>query len=95
MIGLETCFGVLGKLGISEERIISLISASPRKIFNLPDAGIRIGNTADLTLYVPGEEFVFNESMIRSKSKNTPFTGHHLNGKVIGIVSKDSLYLND
>jgi dihydroorotase len=95
MIGLETCFGVLGKLGITEERIIALISESPRKIFNLPDAGIRIGNTADLTLYAPGEEFVFTESMIRSKSKNTAFTGHSLNGKVIGIVSKDSLYLND
>jgi dihydroorotase len=95
MIGLETCFGVLGKLGITEERIIALISESPRKIFSLPDAGIRIGNTADLTLYVPGVEFVFTESMIRSKSKNTAFTGQSLNGKVIGIVSKDSLYLND
>ena len=95
MIGLETCFGVLGKLGITEERIIALISDAPRKIFNLPDASIKIGNTADLTLYVPGDEFVFTEAMIRSKSKNTPFTGHSLNGKVFGIVSKDSLYLND
>jgi dihydroorotase len=95
MIGLETCFGVLGKLGVPEEKIISLISGAPRKIFDLPSSPIAAGNAADLTVYKTGEEYVFTDSMIRSKSRNTAFTGHLLKGKVVGIVSKDSLYLND
>jgi dihydroorotase len=95
MIGLETCFGVLGKLGVSEERIISLISGAPRKIFDLPVSSIKAGITADLTLYTTDEEYVFTDSMIRSKSRNTPFTNHTLKGRVVGIVNKDSLYLND
>jgi dihydroorotase len=95
MIGLETCFGVLGKLGVPEEKIISLISANPRKIFDLPVSSITAGNVADMTIYSTDADYVFSESMIRSKSKNTAFTGHTLRGKVIGIVNKDSLYLND
>jgi dihydroorotase len=95
MIGLETCFGVLGKLGVPEERIISLISGAPRKIFDLPVSTIAAGNKADLTLYTTGNEYVFSESMIRSKSRNTAFTGQTLKGRVMGIVNKDSLYLND
>lgn len=95
MIGLETCFGVLGKLGLPDSRIVSLLSETPRKIFNLPDSSIKVGKLADMTLYNPGLEYQFEASMIRSKSKNTAFLGHSLNGKVIGIVNKDSLYLND
>jgi dihydroorotase len=94
MIGLETCFGVLGKLGVSSQRIIELISEAPRRIFDLPKASIDKGNIADLTLFQPDLEYVFTENMIRSKSKNTAFTGHTLKGRAVGVVSKDGLYLN-
>jgi dihydroorotase len=94
MIGLETCFGVLGKLGIGTERIVELLSAAPRRIFDLPQATIKIGAEADLTLFQHNEEYVFTEDMIRSKSKNTAFTGHTLKGRVFGVVAKDGLYLN-
>ncbi len=95
MIGLETCFGVLGKLGIPEERIIELLSTAPRKIFDLPVATINTGNMADLTLFQTDTEYEFAESMIRSKSKNTAFIGHPLKGRAVGVVTKDGLYLND
>ena len=94
MIGLETCFGVLGKLGIGTERIVELLSAAPRRIFDLPQATIKIGAEADLTLFQHNEEYVFTEDMIRSKSRNTAFTGHTLKGRVFGVVAKDGLYLN-
>jgi dihydroorotase len=94
MIGLETCFGVLGKLGIDASRIVELISSKPREIFGLGQVPVKPGEKADLTLYVPDHSYEFTVSDIRSKSKNTPFAGQTLYGKVIGIVNKDGLYLN-
>lgn len=94
MIGLETCFGVLGKLGLNESRINDLLGEGPRKVFGLPVHSISVGNEADLTLYDASSEYVFDESMIRSLSRNTAFTGHHLKGRALGVVCKDSLYLN-
>lgn len=94
MIGLETCYGVLGRLGIPGSRIVELLSTAPRKIFGLEAQTISTGAKADLTVYVPGHEYEFTKTDIRSKSKNTPFVGTRLKGKVLGIVNKDGLYLN-
>lgn len=104
MIGLETLFGVLGKqlptnLSNSNnpwtiEKLITLLSEAPRKIFNLSLPEIKEGATATLTLFNPATEFIFDETMIASKSKNTPFIGTLLKGKVIGIVNGTNLHLN-
>jgi dihydroorotase len=104
MIGLETLFGVIGEYlptdssndssGWSIEKLITLLSEAPRKIFNLPLPEIKEGATATLTLFNPATEFIFDETMIASKSKNTPFIGSTLKGKVIGIINGTSLHLN-
>jgi len=94
MTGLETLYGVLGKLGFSTERLVKCLSENPRKIFDLPKVSIAEGGEADLSLFLPGVTYRFEERQIQSKSKNTPFIGKELNGKVVGIISKDNLYLN-
>jgi dihydroorotase len=45
-------------------------------------------------LFVPDEEYVFEEKDILSKSKNNAFINQKLKGKVIGIIHKDKLLLN-
>jgi dihydroorotase len=99
MIALESLFGVLGQLGISNlesglERLITLLSVNPRKIFGLQIPEIKEGVTACLTLFNADEEYVFTEQMIHSKSKNSPFIGKKLKGKVIGIINKGKVELN-
>jgi dihydroorotase len=99
MIGLESLFGVLGQLGISNwesglERLIMLLSVNPRKIFGLQIPEIKEGVAACLTLFNAEEEYIFTEQMIQSKSKNSPFIGKKLKGKVIGIINKDKVELN-
>jgi dihydroorotase len=96
MIGLETLFGVVNTIigHWSLEKFIDLLSASPRKIFGLPVPEIMAGSAACLTLFNPEVSYVFEESMIKSKSKNTPFVGKTLNGKVIGIINKGQVVLN-
>jgi dihydroorotase len=99
MIGLESLFGVLGELGISNlesglERLITLLSENPRKIFGITVPEIKEGAAACLTLFNTHEEYVFTEQMIQSKSKNSPFIGKKLKGKVIGIINKGKVELN-
>ncbi len=97
MIGMESLFGVLGKTVIghwSLEKCIEALSVAPRKIFGLPVPEIKEGAAANLTLFNPSTEYVFDESMIRSKSKNSPFIGKTLKGKVTGIINKAQAVIN-
>ena len=97
MIGLESLFGgvssiVNGKWPL--EKLIETLSVAPRKIFGLPIPAIKEGTVASLTLFNPFEEYIFEKSMIQSKSTNSAFIGKKLKGKVIGIINKKQLVLN-
>ena len=97
MIGLESLFGVVWSMVNGEWSIDSLIeklSVAPRKIFGLAVPEIKEGIAANLTLFDPGASVIFDESMIKSKSKNSAFIGRQLKGKVIGIVNKKQVVLN-
>jgi dihydroorotase len=99
MISLESLFGVLGALGINNresglEHLITMLSVNPRKIFEIAIPEIKEGAAACLTLFNPNEEYIFSEQMIKSKSKNSPFIGKKLKGKVIGIINKGKVELN-
>lgn len=88
-IGLESCFGavwsVLGD-GLTLKRWVELISLAPRKIFHLDAAEIKEGHAANLTLFQPDETYTFTEEHLRSASKNNPFIGKTLKGKVKGTI---------
>ncbi len=95
MIGLETLYGVLGATAqLTTDKIVALLAEKPRKIFGLPIPEIKEGAQATITLFNPELEYGFEESMIKSKSKNTAFTGKILTGKVVGIINKGQLVLN-
>ena len=88
-IGLESAFGVVWSLlgeDLSLERWVELAAINPRKIFGLEAAEIKEGHTANLTLFLPDQEYTFTEDRIRSKSKNTPFLGKTLKGAVKGTA---------
>jgi dihydroorotase len=94
MIGLETTFGVLGALGIPLTKIVQLLSEHPRKIFQLGPATIEVGSKADITLFLPDVKYIFSKDDIRSKSKNSAFTGKELTGKVAGIIHNNKMVLH-
>jgi len=96
MIGLETLFGAIGTTNKKTDTndLIDILSINPRKIFGLEIPEIKEGAKAKLTLFNPSTEYVFEESMIRSQSKNSAFIGKTLKGKVVGIINEKSLYLN-
>ena len=96
MIGLETTYAVLNTCleTISQERLVEVLSTNPRKIFRKEIGGIRENEKAILTLFVPNQKWTVTESDLRSRSKNSPFIGKELTGKVIGIINKEKLFLN-
>ena len=94
MTGLETAAGVLGQLGIDAEKLAELLSLAPRRIFGLPEAIIGQGHEADLTLFVPGESHIFTAQGIRSRSRNTPFVGKPLKGRVVGTLHRQRVFLD-
>lgn len=93
IIGLETLFGIINKNNtkLKYTQIIDKISFNPRNILGLPTLAINEGKTAHLTLFDTASQWVFEENDIKSKSKNTPFIGKNMMGKVFGIIAKGKL----
>lgn len=90
MTGLETSFALcrtfLGN-NLNINQLVEKMSLAPRKILGLPIPSIAIGARAELTVFDPEKEWVLEEKNIRSKSRNTPFIGQTMRGKVLGILS--------
>jgi dihydroorotase len=91
---LESVFGAAQICGVSTERFIQMQTENIRALFNQPVPAIEEGRKANLTFFVPDEEYVFEEKNIFSKSSNNAFINKKLKGKVIGIFNKDRLHLN-
>lgn len=96
MIGLETSYAVLNTCmpGISQDKWVELLSINPRRIFGLSTPSIREGERAALTLFDPKKKWTYTQKDVRSKSKNSPFIGRELTGKVIGIVNGTRTVIN-
>jgi dihydroorotase len=96
MTGLETAYTVLKSClpQLKEEKWVELLSINPRKLFGLKNVSVNENEAACLTLFCPGKKWVYEEKHIRSKSKNSPFTGKEFTGKVAGIINKDQVFLN-
>ena len=91
MISLETAYAVLNTAvpGTAVEKWVELLAINPRKIFGLEPAIIKEGNKASLTLFDPAKKWTVEAKDIFSKSRNTPFIGKELTGKVVGIVNAE------
>jgi dihydroorotase len=87
-VGLETMLPVLLRLYHSGElelpTLFRALSLNPAKRLGLESGRVAVGAPADLVLFDPDKPFVLDRFKLRSKSKNTPFDGARLQGKVLG-----------
>jgi len=90
IVGLESLYGVLNSIGLTEEEILNSICYNPRKIFGLETA-LTIGNIADLTIYNADENYDFLHHHLKSKSSNSPYLGKELKGKIIATLLGNQL----
>ncbi len=88
IIGLETALGLCLRWLHREwkmplGRVLSLLSAQPAALLGLKGRGtLTVGSCADAVVFDPKAEWTYRAADGKSKSKNTPFDGWTLQGKV-------------
>lgn len=83
VVGLETAFPVLYTYLVKEgiislERLVELMSLSPRKRFHIEDSGICV--------YDLGKEYAIDPNKFETKGRSTPFSGRKVYGENIMTV---------
>ena len=86
MLGLETALGVaLGVLDVSLTQLVRIMSIHPAQIAGIADRhgrDIEPGAPANLVVFDPNATWQVEPEMLASKSRNTPYVGMTLRGKV-------------
>ena len=95
--GLETSLSLgireLVKPGhLSLMELLTAMTCNPAALYGINAGGIRIGDSADLVIFNPDEEWVFEKSV--SKSSNTPFLGEKLPGKIHFTICRGKVVYN-
>lgn len=90
-ISLEATFGILSKI-FPLEKVIDLLTKG-HKYFLKKKNLICENSDANLTLFYPDIESVFNESKIFSKSKNCVFLNKKITGKVYGVINDKKILI--
>ncbi len=93
VIGLETALGVVAKELVEKKKLdwpdlVKKMSNHPRRILRLPEASIKIGAVADLTIIDPEASWRVDAEKFFSKGRNTPFNGWTLNAKPVGVINR-------
>ncbi len=97
----NACFGIVGletalplSLKLVDEKILSMgdvikkLTSTPADIFNLKAGNLSLGNEADILIFNPSLEYSIDISKFHSKSKNSPFDGWKVKGKVLHTLVK-------
>ncbi len=92
IIGFETALAatitnLINKNYIDYLDMVRLTSYNPAKLLGLNTKGrIKEGFDADITIFNPNETYTYQKEDIVSKSKNSPFIGKTLTGKVMYTI---------
>ena len=100
IIGFETALSaeimnLIDTKALTYLDLVRVTSYNPAKLIGIDRGTIEEGKIADITIFDPNEEYTYTKEMIVSKSKNTPFIGKKLKGKVkYTIVNGKIVYEN-
>jgi dihydroorotase len=96
VIGLETSFGVAhtqlvagGRLSLVD--LVERMSLAPARRFGLEGGRLEAGAPASFALVDPNERWQVTPQVLQSKSRNSPFLGRTLRGRVAATVYRGRL----
>lgn len=90
IVGLETALSLT--LGLVEEGVLSLeqavekLTSAPAAAFGLKKGTLAVGADADVTIVDQQAQWVVDPGKFRSKSRNTPFVGWKVKGRVLTTI---------
>ena len=86
IVGLETALPLSLKLidekVITLPQMIALLASRPAEVFNLSKGNLAVGQDADVVVFDPEAEYTIDAKKFKSKSKNSPFHGWKVKGRV-------------
>lgn len=87
-VGLQTLLPAAMRLyhqgGLTLPQLWRAMALNPANRLGLPQGRLTPGAPADLVLFDPDAPFVLDRFALLSKSRNTPFDGQRMEGKVLG-----------
>jgi len=90
VIGLETALPLTLELvrsgALTPVRAVELLTSGPAGAFGLPGGHLTPGAPADVTLLDPGAAWTVEAARFQSKSRNTPYEGRKVTGRVVRTV---------
>lgn len=86
IVGLETALPLTLKLidekVITLPQMVALFTSQPAEIFKLDKGNLAVGKDADVVVFDPQVEYNIDVQTFKSKSKNSPFHGWPVKGRV-------------
>lgn len=90
IIGLETalplCLNLVREGVLSMRQLIEKMSLNPAGIINVDRGHLSEGAVADITIFDPDLEWVFEKKSIVSKSSNSPYLDQRMRGKATDVI---------
>ncbi len=99
IIGLQTALPI--SLGLVREKVLTMrqlitrMTSGPAGVLGIERGTLSVGAVADVTIFDPKAEWEYNEESNRSKSKNSPWIGQTLKGKVVATISGGKVIYED
>jgi len=90
LIGFETAVAVVLDLvrqnEISPLELVRRLSTSPARILNRPGGELSVGSPGDVTVVDPERRWTYDPAKGYSKSRNSPWAGKALEGRVVATI---------
>jgi dihydroorotase len=87
VLGFETAFAVVLELvrrgALSPLQLVAALAHNPARVLGLPMGRLERGAAADVVLLDPNQRWVYDPAQGFSKSRNSPWAGRELEGRVL------------
>lgn len=100
IIGLETAISLavmelIDNKVLSWAELITKMSVNPSVMLGAGRGSLSKGGTADICVIDPAKNYIYTKDIVESKSKNSPFLGWTLKGKVTNVIVGGRIIMKD
>jgi dihydroorotase len=94
VLGLQTAFAVANTYaGLTATQLVDKFAIAPRRLLNLPEPGIEVGQVAELTIFSTSHSWTFSDGNNLSRSANSPFLGKELRGRALAVFNNSRMHI--